>query len=92
MFSLNFLFYQVMVLVAGGGYAEYVAVHMGTVMKIPEGISMTDAAGECFKLIVLKEKFCFIGIPEAFLTAFQGLRLIGQIKKGDIALIHAGAR
>ncbi len=36
---------QVMVLVAGGGYAEYVAVHMGTVMKIPEGISMIDAAG-----------------------------------------------
>jgi NADPH:quinone reductase-like Zn-dependent oxidoreductase len=38
-------FCQVMVLVAGGGYAEYVAVHMGTVMKIPEGISMIDAAG-----------------------------------------------
>jgi hypothetical protein len=35
---------------------------------------------------------CFVGIPEAFLTAFQGLRLIGNIKKGDLALIHAGAR
>jgi NADPH:quinone reductase-like Zn-dependent oxidoreductase len=34
----------------------------------------------------------FVGIPEAYLTAFQGLRLIGNIKKGDIALIHAGAR
>ncbi|CAF5212212.1 unnamed protein product, partial [Rotaria magnacalcarata] len=30
-------------------------------------------------------------IPETFLTAYQGLRLIGNIKKGDIALIHAGA-
>ena len=38
-------FRQVMVLVAGGGYAEYVAVHMGSVMKIPEGMSMVDAAG-----------------------------------------------
>ncbi|CAF4540833.1 unnamed protein product [Rotaria sp. Silwood1] len=66
---------KVMVLVAGGGYAEYVAVHMGCVMKIPEGISMIDAAG----------------IPETFLTAFQGLKLIGNIKKGDIVLIHAGA-
>ncbi|CAF1435182.1 unnamed protein product [Rotaria magnacalcarata] len=66
---------KVMVLVAGGGYAEYVLAHMGCVMKIPEGISMIDAAG----------------IPETFLTAYQGLRLIGNIKKGDIALIHAGA-
>jgi tumor protein p53-inducible protein 3 len=66
---------KVMVLVSGGGYAEYVTVHMGCVMKIPKGISIVDAAG----------------IPEAYLTAFQGLRLIGNIKKGDIALIHAGA-
>ncbi|CAF4562687.1 unnamed protein product, partial [Rotaria socialis] len=66
---------KVMVLVAGGSYAEYVTAHMGCVMKIPEGISMIDAAG----------------IPETFLTAYQGLRLIGNIKKGDIALIHAGA-
>ncbi len=46
-FSLRMIicFCQVMVLVAGGGYAEYVAVHMGCVMKIPEGISMIDAAG-----------------------------------------------
>ena len=65
-----------MVLVAGGGYAEYVAAQMGCVMNIPKGISMTDAAG----------------IPETFLTAFQGLRLIGQVKKGDAVLLHAGAR
>jgi NADPH:quinone reductase-like Zn-dependent oxidoreductase len=43
-------------------------------------------------LFVSKEVLCFIGIPETFLTAFQGLRLIGHIKKGDFALIHAGAR
>ncbi|CAF1266633.1 unnamed protein product [Adineta steineri] len=66
---------KVMVLVSGGGYAEYVAAHMGCVMKIPEGISMIDAAG----------------IPETFLTAFQGLRFIAKIKKNDTVLIHAGA-
>ena len=65
-----------MVLLPGGGYAEYVATHMDCVMKIPCGISMLDAAG----------------IPETFLTAYQGLKLIGGIKKGDAVLLHAGAR
>jgi len=91
-FAMVICFCQVMVLVSGGGYAEYVAVHMGCVMKIPEGISMIDAAGSCVKLCFKKVKLCFVGIPETFLTAFQGLRLIGNIKKGDLALIHAGAR
>jgi hypothetical protein len=35
-----------MVLLAGGGYAEYVAAHMGCVMNIPQCISMIDAAGK----------------------------------------------
>jgi NADPH:quinone reductase-like Zn-dependent oxidoreductase len=81
-----------MVLVSGGGYAEYVAAHMGCAMKIPEGISMVEAAGEYFMLFVLKWELSFIGIPETYLTAFQGLRLIGNIKKNDAVLIHAGAR
>jgi len=66
---------KVMALVAGGGYAEYVTAHMGCVMKIPKGLSMIEAAG----------------IPETFLTAFQGLRLIGKMNEGDAVLIHAGA-
>jgi hypothetical protein len=40
----------------------------------------------------LEEKLCVLGIPEAYLTAYQGIRVIGHIKKGDLALIHAGAR
>lgn len=43
---------KVMVLVAGGGYAEYVAVHMGCAIKIPEGFSMVQAAGKCFSTVV----------------------------------------
>ena len=84
-----------MVLVAGGAYAEYVAVHMGCAIKIPQGISMVDAAGDgCFRLIVLSvwQVYIFSGIPEAFLTAFQGLRFIGNLQKNNLALIHAGAR
>jgi NADPH:quinone reductase-like Zn-dependent oxidoreductase len=42
---IEYFVYQVMVSVAGGSYAEYVAVHMGCVMKIPKGISMVEAAG-----------------------------------------------
>ncbi len=81
-----------MVLASGGGYAEYVAVHMGSAIKIPEGISMIEAAGEYFILYLLKWKLCLIGILETFLTAFQGLRFIGNMKKNDAVLIHAGAR
>ncbi|UJR22462.1 hypothetical protein I4U23_025519 [Adineta vaga] len=66
---------KVMVLVFSGGYAEYVVAQMNCTMKIPKGISIIEAAG----------------IPETFLTAYQGLKLIGNIKKGDLVLIHAGA-
>lgn len=34
-----------MVLVTGGAYAEYVVAHVGCLMKIPQGISLIDAAG-----------------------------------------------
>ncbi|CAF0956550.1 unnamed protein product [Didymodactylos carnosus] len=66
---------QVMTLVGGGGYAEYVTAHVGCVMHIPKGLSMIEAAA----------------IPETFLTAFQGLRTIAHLKKDDIVLVHAGA-
>ena len=82
-----------MALVAGGGYAEYVAVHMGCVLHIPEGISMVDTGGlqsPSNQRNLIDEML--VGIPEAFLTAYQGLRLIGNIKAGDAVLIHAGAR
>ncbi len=81
-----------MVCVAGGSYAEYVAVYKGCVMKIPEGISMVEAAGSYIFNCSLKKSLVLLGIVETFLTAFQGLRLIGNMKKGDLVLIHAGAR
>ena len=43
--AIEYVVYQVMVSVTGGSYAEYVAVYMGCAMKIPEGISMIEAAG-----------------------------------------------
>lgn len=62
-------------LVAGGGYAEYVALDARLAMPIPSTVSTVDAAG----------------LPEVFLTAFQALVAIGDLQHGQRVLIHAGA-
>lgn len=66
---------RVMCLLAGGGYAQYVNVHEGCVMPIPDSFSFEHAAA----------------IPETWLTAFQLLFTIGKINKDDVVLVHAGA-
>ena len=66
---------QVMGIVSGGSYAEYVAVHERQAMRIPQGISLTDAAA----------------IPEVFLTAWDALVLQGGLTSGRWALVHAAA-
>jgi tumor protein p53-inducible protein 3 len=64
---------RVMALLAGGGNAEYVCAEEGLVMSIPLSMSFTDAAA----------------IPEVWLTAFQILHLVGNVRSGDTVLIHA---
>jgi len=66
---------RVMALLAGGGYAEYVIVDQGSVMRIPDKIDFVQAAG----------------IAEVFLTAYQAMFLLGNLKSGEVVLIHAGA-
>ncbi|XP_029900541.1 quinone oxidoreductase PIG3 isoform X2 [Myripristis murdjan] len=66
---------RVMALVCGGGYAEYVAVPEELLMPVPRQLSLCQAAA----------------IPEAWLTAFQLLHLIAQVKQGEVVLVHAGA-
>ncbi|ORC90171.1 putative oxidoreductase [Trypanosoma theileri] len=66
---------RVMALLTGGGYAEMVAAHEGSVMKIPEGYTFVEAAA----------------IPEAFATAWQTLKFLGDVQKDQKVLIHAGA-
>ncbi|XP_053315797.1 quinone oxidoreductase PIG3 [Spea bombifrons] len=65
----------VMALLPGGGNAQYVSVPLGQLMPIPSGMKTTEAAA----------------IPEAWLTAFQLLHLVGKVQKGETVLIHAGA-
>lgn len=62
-------------LLAGGGYAEYVTLHEDMAMPIPENLDFLAAAA----------------IPEAFLTAFQALVWIADLKTNEKVLIHAGA-
>lgn len=58
----------------GGGYAEYVAVEEALVMPVPDSNKLSDVAA----------------IPENWLTAFQLLHPLGNVKSGDVVLIHAG--
>jgi len=65
----------VMALLPGGGYAEYAAIDERLALPIPPGLDFEQAAA----------------IPEAFLTAFQVLFWLGDLKEGQKVLIHAGA-
>ncbi len=65
---------RVMGLVNGGGYAEYVVMPADRAMVIPEQLSFEEAAA----------------IPEVFLTAYQTLFWIGQLRTNENVLIHAG--
>lgn len=65
---------RVMGLVHGGGYAEYAVMPDEWAMKIPENLSFEEAAA----------------IPEVFLTAYQTLFWIGQLRPDETVLIHAG--
>ena len=65
---------RVMGIVSGGSYAEYLTTHPDQIMSIPQHLSWQEAAA----------------IPEAFLTAYQTLKLLGKVAAGDSVLIHAG--
>lgn len=65
---------RVMALLAGGGYAQEVVVHAGSVLPVPEGLSLEEAAA----------------VPEAFLTAYLNLFQLGGLGAGGSALVHGG--
>ena len=62
-------------LLAGGGYAEKVAVPAVQLMPVPAGFDMVQAAA----------------IPEVFLTAHDNLVTHGRLQGGETVLIHGGA-
>jgi tumor protein p53-inducible protein 3 len=66
---------RVMAVVAGGGYAQLATVPAAQALPIPANLDYPQAAA----------------IPEAFETAYLNLFTLGKLKRGEIALIHAGA-
>jgi NADPH:quinone reductase-like Zn-dependent oxidoreductase len=64
-----------MAIVAGGGYAEKVAIHERQLIPVPGSVAVEDAAA----------------IPEVFLTAWDALVVQGGLTSGRLALVHAGA-
>ncbi len=66
---------EVCALLAGGGYAEYVAVPAGQVMPIPDGVDLVDAAG----------------LPEVACTVWSNLVMTAHLSEGQLLLMHGGA-
>jgi putative PIG3 family NAD(P)H quinone oxidoreductase len=66
---------RVMGLVGGGSYAEYVVVHEDEALRVPEKLSLEEAAA----------------VPEAFLTAHDALFTLMRLEAGETVVIHAAA-
>lgn len=66
---------EVCALLAGGGYAQYVAVSAAQVLPVPVGVSLADAAA----------------LPEAACTVWSNLVMAAGLSAGDVILIHGGA-
>ncbi|NFV79162.1 NAD(P)H-quinone oxidoreductase [Magnetospirillum aberrantis] len=62
-------------LVAGGGYAEYVAVDARHCLPVPKGFDMAQAAS----------------LPETFFTVWHNVFERGALKAGETLLVHGGA-
>ncbi|KAI0088494.1 quinone oxidoreductase [Irpex rosettiformis] len=66
---------EVIGLAGGGAYAEFIRLYETHLMPKPKHLTWEEAAS----------------IPENFLTAYQALIVLAQLKKGEDVLVHAGA-
>ncbi|CAM0942826.1 unnamed protein product [Alopecurus aequalis] len=66
---------QVCALLTGGGYAEKVVVPAGQLLPVPEGVSLTDAAG----------------LPEVACTVWSTVFMTSHLSPGESFLIHGGS-
>jgi putative PIG3 family NAD(P)H quinone oxidoreductase len=65
---------KICALLSGGGYAEYAVADQGSILPIPNGLSMVEAAA----------------LPETFFTVWSNVFDRGQLKKNETILIHGG--
>lgn len=66
---------EVCALLAGGGYAEYVAVPADQVLPIPPSVNLVDSAA----------------LPEVACTVWSNLVMTAHLRPGQLVLIHGGA-
>jgi putative PIG3 family NAD(P)H quinone oxidoreductase len=66
---------QVCALLAGGGYAEKVAVPAGQLLPIPGGVPITEAAA----------------LPEVACTVWSNVFSLARLAEGETLLVHGGA-
>ncbi|MER6513338.1 NAD(P)H-quinone oxidoreductase [Nonomuraea sp. NPDC001636] len=66
---------EVCALLAGGGYAERVAVPWQQVMPAPQGVPLAEAAG----------------LPEVACTVWSNVFMVGRLRRGETLLVHGGA-
>jgi len=66
---------EVCALLAGGGYAERVAVPWQQVMPVPRGVRLVEAAG----------------LPEVACTVWSNVFMTARLRKGETLLVHGGA-
>jgi putative PIG3 family NAD(P)H quinone oxidoreductase len=65
---------EVCALLAGGGYAEKVAVPVGQLLPVPQKMSLTEAAA----------------LPEVACTVWSNIVQFARLKSGETILIHGG--
>ncbi|RNL83323.1 NAD(P)H-quinone oxidoreductase [Halostreptopolyspora alba] len=65
---------EVCVLLAGGGYAERVAVPVGQLLPVPRGVSLVEAAS----------------LPEVACTVWSNVFMVGALRSGETLLVHGG--
>jgi putative PIG3 family NAD(P)H quinone oxidoreductase len=66
---------EVCALLAGGGYAEKVAVPAGQVLPIPGGVDVVTAAG----------------LPEVACTVWSNVVMFAGLQPGEVLLVHGGS-
>jgi putative PIG3 family NAD(P)H quinone oxidoreductase len=66
---------EVCALLAGGGYAELVAVPAGQVMPVPSGVSLVEAAA----------------LPEVACTVWSNVFMLAGLQASERFLVHGGA-
>ena len=66
---------QACALLAGGGYAERVAVPAGQLMPLPAGVDLVTAAA----------------LPEVACTVWSNVFMVAGLKPGEAFLVHGGA-